>query len=333
MNNQPHFSHLYIENQAFDFPDTDIVRKKFPQSEIVSIRDYRELFNRHQQHFRRQKRSMKLLLAVKDSPFIYSGSGFAPDFGHPHFYYNALMLNCVYDCDYCYLQGMFASANIVLFVNHESFFSAADSVLEDKGSLYLCISYDTDLLAFENIIPNCKRWLEWAAHRPRATIELRTKSANFSALEDIEATGNVILAWTLSPASIVRTYEKKTPPLEARLAAITNAIEAGWNVRLCFDPMLRVSRWRESYSELISTVFTTLPGDSLYDISIGVFRMNQDYLDNIQSLRDDSDILFSPFAKQDRSISYPANDARKMTDYLSTLISRYSPHTKVSIFN
>ena len=36
------------------------------------------------------------------------------------------MFNCIYDCDYCYLQGMYPSANIVVFVNHEDFFDAVD---------------------------------------------------------------------------------------------------------------------------------------------------------------------------------------------------------------
>ena len=31
------------------------------------------------------------------------------------------MLNCIYDCKYCFLQGMFRSANFVIFVNYESF--------------------------------------------------------------------------------------------------------------------------------------------------------------------------------------------------------------------
>ncbi len=332
MSTQSHFSHLYIEEQAFAYPDTDAVRKKFPQAEIISIRDYRELFNRHQQDFRRQKRSMKLILAVKDSPHIYVGSGYAPDFGHPHFYYNALMMNCVYDCDYCYLQGMFTSANIVQFVNPEPFFAAADAVIKEKGSLYLCISYDTDLLAFENVVPNCHRWLEWAAHRPQATIELRTKSANFSALADLKPSANVILAWTLSPVSIASHYEKKTPPLEARLAAINSAIAKGWKVRLCFDPILRVPGWRQLYADLITTVFATLPDNQLHDISIGVFRMNREYLKIIQSRRDDSDILFYPMAAAARSITYAAHQISEMTRHVAELISEKSPQTKISIF-
>ena len=32
-------------------------------------------------------------------------------------YYFSHMLNCIYDCKYCFLQGMFNSANFVIFTN------------------------------------------------------------------------------------------------------------------------------------------------------------------------------------------------------------------------
>ena len=32
------------------------------------------------------------------------------------------MLNCIYDCKYCFLQGMFNSANYLVFVNYQDFF-------------------------------------------------------------------------------------------------------------------------------------------------------------------------------------------------------------------
>ena len=36
-------------------------------------------------------------------------------------YYISHMYNCIFDFQYCYLQGMFNSANYVIFVNYESF--------------------------------------------------------------------------------------------------------------------------------------------------------------------------------------------------------------------
>ena len=32
------------------------------------------------------------------------------------------MYNCLFDCRYCFLQGMYNSSNFVIFVNYEDFF-------------------------------------------------------------------------------------------------------------------------------------------------------------------------------------------------------------------
>ncbi len=64
-------------------------------------------------------------------------------------------MNCIFDCAYCYLKGMYPSANIVVFVNlEEDIFAEVERVLENHP-LYLCVSYDTDLLALEPLIGFC----------------------------------------------------------------------------------------------------------------------------------------------------------------------------------
>lgn len=320
-----HFSHVYVENDATEYPDTQKILASFPRAQIVPIRGYKEIFNRSAQHFQRQKRSMKLIVAVKQGQFIYRGSAMAPNFGQANFYYNAMILNCVYNCDYCYLQGMFPSANIVVFVNSEPFFQAADEILTQRGSIYLCISYDTDLLAFENIVPNCRRWIEWAERRPSALIEIRTKSANIAAIIDMPAPRNTILAWTISPRELVDRYERKTAPLAARLQAVREAIAAGWQVRICVDPILRVDGWQRYYSNMVEHLAREIPLSSMRDVSLGAFRMNAAYLRRIQRLRADSDILYYPFTITDNVCGYDDETTTVMVDHVRNAILRYAP--------
>ncbi len=327
----PNFSHLYIERGAKDFPDSNRIITKFKQSKIIEVDDYKHVFNRRRQTFQFQKRSMKLILAVKKDNFIYDGSRFAPSFGHPNFYYNALILNCIYNCDYCYLQGMYPSGNIVLFVNSVPYFQAVEDVIETKGSVYLCLSYDTDLLAFENLIPNCRRWIEWSESHATALLEIRTKSTNFSAIADLKVNPNIILAWTLSPEAIIIRYEGKTPSLTARLSSVNEAIEAGWSVRICIDPILNVNRWQDLYSQLIKKIADTIDIGKVKDFSLGVFRMNHEYLDNIRKMRQDSDILYFPFEHHNGSVSYSHDLKSRMTHFVKNLILYYSPESIVNL--
>lgn len=57
---------------------------------------------------------------------------------------------------------MYPSANIVVFVNLEDIFAQVEQVLENHP-LYLCVSYDTDLLAMEQIIGYAGEWCDFAS--------------------------------------------------------------------------------------------------------------------------------------------------------------------------
>ena len=322
------FSHIYIERRAMDYPDSQHLLKKYPDALRVYVDDYKDVFNRLHQKFQVQKRSMKLILAVKKDHFLYQGSEQAPAFGHHHFYYNSLILNCIYNCDYCYLQGMYPSANIVVFVNSGDFFAETQKRLEEHP-IYLCISYDTDLLAFENVISHCARWIEFAARQNGLVIEIRTKSSNYKAISHLRPNANVILAWTLSPQEIIDRYEKGTPSLKSRLNAARSAIRDGWKVRLCFDPVIQVERWREKYMACVDEVSGLLPAEMIHDVSIGVFRMNSGYLSRIKKQRVDSDLLYYPFEKQNGTISYPKHERDLMIQAIADHLLKYYPKEKI----
>ena len=91
--------------------------------------------------------------------------------------HNSLILNCLYNCDYCYLQGIYPSANIVIFVNLQDYFEATRGALAERPDsstpLYLAISYDTDLLAFESVVPYTREWIEFSRGERDLLIEAR----------------------------------------------------------------------------------------------------------------------------------------------------------------
>ena len=233
------FSHIYIEERALSYPFTDKIIQRFPNAKRVIIGHYKNVFNRPRQDFVLQKQAPKLILAVKEEPFLYEGPEVCEDFGYDNFYYASTLLNCLYNCDYCYLQGLYPSANIVAFVNIGDFFAAVEKQLAQR-ELYLCVSYDTDLLAFEGLLPYTASWIEFARKHQNLLVEIRTKSANFNKIKQLEPVHQAILAWSMSPAPIAERYEKLAPGLESRLKAAAQAIEYGWKVRLSLEPVLKV---------------------------------------------------------------------------------------------
>lgn len=326
---QAAFSHIYVEEGAEQYALSQRIFARFPKATRVPIQNYKEVFNRPRQRWDHQRQALKLILAVRKEGFLYPGSPFVPNFDHTRFFYTTPVLNCLYACEYCYLQGMFPSANVVVFVNSTDFISAAATELAGPTPAYLCISYDTDLLALEDIIGYCREWVEFARTNPHIVIEIRTKSSHVKLLRDVTPAPNVIIAWTLSPDSVIRAYEHKTPNLMARLKAIRTAQQHGWNVRICYDPVLPIGSWRDSYAALIRDTFTHIDPSAVQDVSIGVFRIPAGYLRVMQESNPGSRLLHYPYTIRNGSASHSSEQHTQMLNQISQQLTQYIPQEKI----
>nr|WP_246110806.1 radical SAM protein [Thermosediminibacter litoriperuensis] len=313
-----------------DHPVTREIIGKFPGAVKIGIKHYKDVFCRPRQNFIVQEMSRKLILARKKGEIIYSGPEVCQDFGNKNFYYTSPILNCIYGCEYCYLRGMYPSANIVVFVNIEDYFKEVENLLKQQP-VYLCLSYDTDLLAMERIVPFTSRWIVHASDKRDLIIEIRTKSANYSAIRQLPPAGNIILAWTLSPSEVIEKYEQKTPSLELRLKSIKKAADDGWKVRLCFDPVLYFENWQRAYDYLINQTFATIQPEKIYDASIGVFRISRDYLKRMRKIASASEIIFYPYEERNGIYSYPEELKEEILEYVFGLVRKYLPTEKIFI--
>ncbi len=336
----PHFHHIYVEHGAESYGLTERVLGKFPESRIIPIRHYKDLFSRPGQDLPAQRKSRSLVLAVGRSPFLYRGAGVCPSFGNSRFFYSSTVMNCIFDCDYCYLQGMYPSASLVVFVNVQEIFAEVEAVIREAAAekmeerisgppVYLCNSYDTDLLAIRNIAPLADMWLDFAAGHPELLVEMRTKSAAVKWISSRAAPDNVIVAWTISPDAVIREFEHGAPPLAARLAAARKAVEAGWRVRICFDPILFVSSWEKHYGAMIETVFSALPPARVENVSYGMFRMGRELLKRARRVRPLSALLAYPFVLQDGVYTYPPSISGPIMEFVGNALSRHVSPEKI----
>lgn len=323
------FSHLYVEKKVLDHPQTRKIMEKFSASRIIEIDHYKEVFNRSNQSFSAQSTAKKLILAHKEGKFLHQGSEYSDGFGHEQFFYASSVMGCLYDCDYCYLQGLYSSANTVLFVNLEDAFNELLPHLT-KETL-VATSYDTDTLAIESLTQQSARWLEFAQEHPNLYLEIRTKSANFKPLKAFAPNPNVVLAWTLSPQSIIDSYEHGTPSLAQRLKAAFEAIEAGWKVRICIDPVIYTDTFESLYGELIETLFETINAAKLYQLTLGSFRLSTTHLRSLKKLRR-SDIAFYPYEVKNESVTYPEAIEAKILDTLLEKASKHLERQRIRIW-
>ena len=253
----PFFSHIYVEKSIRYHARTQEILAKFPSAEIIEIGHYKDVFCRSRQNYQLQHCTQKLILAARQGTLIYEGAPVCQSFGNRYFYYVSCTMNCIFDCEYCYLKGMYPSANIVVFVNLEDIFAEVEQVLENHP-LYLCVSYDTDLLAMEQITGYTREWCVFAAKHENLKIEIRTKCANKSFVQSVTPIPQVIYAFTVSPQAVIDAFEHHTSSLMARLSCASNLLQAGCPVRLCFDPMIYVPNWKEHYKKMLDEVFHTI---------------------------------------------------------------------------
>lgn len=275
------FSHIYVETEVLDHPVTLKLLKRYPKASVIPIRHYKDIFNRSRQELSLQETEPSFILAANHSAKFYPGAPVCQSFGEEHFYYTSCIMNCIYDCDYCYLQGMYPTGNIVVFVNTDDYFAELTELLS-KHPVYLCCSYDSDLTALSGLFPHAEQFCRFAAFHPSLRLELRTKCSNPSFLAKLPAAKNILMAFTLSPQEVIDCYEHYTPSLHARLACAKLAAKRGFSLRLCLDPVLDVPNACELYTKMIDTIFTVLSPEDITDLSLGVFRISKDYLKQLR---------------------------------------------------
>lgn len=322
------FEHIYVENEVVGKPETNAILKAFPRAEIVYIDHYKDVFNRTRQNVRLQHDNQNLIIADKKGSLIYKGAPVCQDFGEENFYYTSCVMNCVYDCEYCYLKGMYPSGNMVVFVNLEDTFAELENLLR-KQSVYLCVSYDTDLLALENVLHYVERWVEFARAHEALTIEIRTKCARTDIFEKSEPCERVIMAYTVSPDEVISKYEHGTGSLAGRLGAAAAAVSAGWPVRLCFDPVIYVKDWENCYGAMFEKVKSSVDLAAIRDFSVGSFRISESYLKLLRRNEPDSAVVQYPFELDGGYYHYPMKLAGRMENYLRSMILEACPGASV----
>ncbi|MEE3357480.1 MAG: hypothetical protein VZR31_05300, partial [Lachnospiraceae bacterium] len=321
---------IYIEEELLGSNEVEeILSQKRKQNPIIiPIHHYKDVFNRRRQDAIRQHEDSILVLASKKGQLIYHGAPVCQDFGNEYFYYTSCIMNCLYNCDYCYLKGMYPSGIPVIFVNLEDTFRELEALLT-LHPVYLSVSYDTDLLAVESLTGYVKRWVEFTRSHPDLTIEIRTKCPRKDLFSKIEACDRVIFAYTISPDPIIQRFEHGTGSLAARLAAVKAAMEQGFSLRLCFDPMVYISDWKSVYHTMMDEVEEAIDLSRIRDFSVGSFRISESYLKPMRRLMQDSAVVQFPFERKNGYYQYPSALMEEMEEDLLGQIENRVDHPKI----
>lgn len=299
------FELLYIEEDVKNAAITKQICNRFTSRTPIYCEKYGEVFNRQNQNFRLQKENPSLILAKKHGNLVLEAPKGYGIGSHYNFYFSHL-LNCPFDCRYCFLQGMYTSANFVLFVNYEDFQEAILKKIEEfpGETCYFFTGYDGDSLALESVTQFLKSFLPFFAKTKGAFFEIRTKSTNISPLLQNPPLENCIVAYSLMPKNLSENLEHKTPGIKKRIEAIQKLQKEGWKIGLRFDPLIYCDNFEEQYSELFEDVFSKLDLSLLHSVTLGAFRLPKGIYKNMIRLYPEEKIFAHSIAQRGNLISY-----------------------------
>jgi len=287
------FNNVYIEEEIINSLNVINILNKISYNNIITCEKYSEIFNPKNQNFRIQKKNPDIILAKKKNKIIHK-TPLEFTIGFEENYYFSHMLNCIYDCKYCFLQGMFNSANYLVFVNYQDFFFEINEIIKTNIDKKICFfsGYDCDSLALDNITNFASTFINFFSKYDKAFLELRTKSVNINKLMKIKPSNNIIIAYSMNPQSIIKEFEQKTPNFQSRLDSLKRIQNSGWNIGLRFDPIFISEKNIKDYYDFVEKIFSTLKGSLVHSVTIGKFRMSQTFLKKINKIRPEDTLFF-----------------------------------------
>jgi spore photoproduct lyase len=315
---------IYIEENLLNHPRVQEILARFPEARRIPCGRYGEVFNPKAQNFRLQKQRPALILAEKFRNFaLPAPPGYG--IGASKNYYFSHMLNCLYDCRYCFLQGMYHSAHYVLFVNYEDFQQDIRRIAEahPDEAVHFFSGYDCDSLALEPVTGFAAHFLPFFAKLPNAWLELRTKSTQIRTLLAREPLPRCVAAFSLSPEPIAEKVEHKAPPLQKRLDAIGKLQEHGWPIGLRFDPIIFQSDYQNQYRQFFDRVFAHIDPERLHSVSLGAFRLPEHYFKKARKLYPDEKLFAGPMQSSQGMVGYERALEKDMLGFCSDLLSNY----------
>lgn len=305
------FSRIFVEKDSSTYPQVQNIKERFSQVPITEIEAIEDVFGRVKKPYLQKRENLQLFIGKKKGTLLKE----APDAyglaGEPHYYF-IHAYNCIYECEYCYLQGYFNSPDIVLFLNHDEIGTEMKNTweksLKDNPSkrVWFHAGEFSDSLALSHLSGEIPFYFDLFSKEPKAILELRTKSSNIKALLEQSPLPNIITSFSLSPEKRIKATDLKTPSLKHRLKAMKTLQEAGHPVAIHLDPIIHEDDFIETYSQLFEALNEDLDLEKIEYVSMGVVRFTSQVFHQVKKNYPQSELLAAEFGSSfDGKVRYP----------------------------
>ena len=312
---------LYIERAILDHPRAQNIIRHTKLKPII-CEHYGEIINSRRQDFRLQKQAQSLVLATRQGKRIHPAQpGYSIVANSSHYYFSHL-LNCPYDCSYCFLQGRYHSAHLVLFINYEDFSNDIRTLCTNNPCFFS--GYDSDSLALEPL-SGFAEYMVTVFRKLEATLELRTRSLQLRNLYRQEPCANVVLAFSISPDQVRQAMEPMIPNSETRLRAMKKLGTMGWPLGLRFEPVIDYGDTMANYRQLIAATFKELEPGWIHSATISPLHMPNTYFQRAARRNPEVALYAQPLQLNNGIRSYTQQRQQQMLTAIKHELEQYMP--------
>ncbi len=251
----------------------------------------------------------------------------------------------------CYVGRRKGYANpITTFVNAGEILGAIERHAAKQGFKFEPSQADDDLWIYElgtnsdlsvdaAVSGNVRDLVGLFRELPNAKATFATKFVNRDLL-DYDPRGKTRLRFSLMPPETSRLVDVRTSPVERRVAAINDFVEAGYEVNVNFGPVILKDGWFADYAELFGTIDASLSpaakeqlaaeiiflthSEELHEVNLGWHPKGEKVLwrPEIQEHKTSQ-------ASGDRVLRYERNLKRRCVRELVDLLAKKMPYCKV----
>lgn len=202
---------------------------------------------------------------------------------------------CTMDCSFCILQAYFHPPVLKFFVNHEDLLKELTDLFSKKEIVRIGTGEFTDSLIWDAFIPLSDLLVTEFGKQDSAVLELKTKTANIKRLETLPHNRKTICSWSLNTPRMIRSEERNTASLKARLKSAAQCERWGYPLSFHFDPIFVYDGFEKEYEKVIDMLFDAISPSNVAWISLGTFRFMPGLKPIVESRFKDSAIVYQEF--------------------------------------
>lgn len=280
---------LYIEKSLKTNLQAQKILEKNKNTPIIWIDNHKNIFDKSIAWNKE-----KTMILAKWKNFIQN----APDwygFSETNAFFLKNSINCVFDCDYCYLKWAFKNDDLLFFLDYETMKEEVINNINKQTNWLSNRFYSSDYsdnLATDNLTDFTSEFIPFFETLENTKLEIRTKSNNIWNLLKLNPAKNTEIAFSLNPKEVIETYEHKTSPLDERIKSINTLLDAGWQVGIRFLPLVEIENYQKVYDNLIEYIKDKIDFSSISSVFIGGLLYTNDDYNKILSKYTKLDLLY-----------------------------------------